>query len=364
MGRDPSLARRHKARRRLDLARRDGNEDDVVARATRSALARACKRDDIVAKSDAVANAASYSKVQEQARDLAAAGEEADTRDAAAYTVIAQNEGRNSVEVQAEAMAVDEEREKFEQHRVENGARLIGNYAGKLGRKTVTVDGPLLLALRKKGVQDQAAYRERGCVPKDYDGTGEEHIALLGKKQCSDLAYYRNRRQRARQGIDKGSLPADVVAEIYEGCQVFEVNPHLEPPPDEKRELYETPEEAFAVATRWREFWDKPRDAVRAAKTARGGVPNVDAHTRNEDLFCVTYKNRHRGKSRYVREPGTGGSWYYDWDAALQLKEDYEKSNKDASWFVSQAEAKEAGKARQAAAGAKGRASQKRKAKP
>ena len=50
-----------------------------------------------------------------------------------------------------------------------------------------------------------------------------------------------------------------------------------------------------------------------------------------------------------MREPGTGGSWYYDWDAALDLKADYEKSDKGASWFVSQAEVKAAGKEAKAA---------------
>ena len=137
----------------------------------------------------------------------------------------------------------------------------------------------------------------------------------------------------------------------------------MRPPPGEERELYETPEEAFAVATRWREFWDKPRDAVRAAKAERGGVPNVEVHRRNDDLFRVEYKNNHRGKSRNVRKPGTGGSWYYDWDAALRLKGDYEKSNKDASWFVSVAEVKAAGKEAKKRAAAISVASRK-KAKP
>ena len=88
---------------------------------------------------------------------------------------------------------------------------------------------------------------------------------------------------------------------------------------------------------------------------------NVHAHKTKDDLFCVKYSNKHKGKSCFVREPGTGGSWYYDWDAALDLKADYEKSNKDASWFVSATEVKAATKASQKASLMKGRASQKRK---
>ena len=138
----------------------------------------------------------------------------------------------------------------------------------------------------------------------------------------------------------------------------------MRPPPGEERELYETPEEAFAVATRWREFWDQERDAVRAAKAERGGVPNVQAHLCIDDLFCVSYRNKHKGKSRNVRKPGTGGSWYYDWDAALKLKKDYEESNKDASWFVSQAEVNAADKEAKKRAAAKSAALSRKKAKP
>ena len=363
--RNPLLERRHRARGRLSLARRDGNEDDVLAHATHAAIGRARAEDDLEGISTAVSNAGSLMDALAAERDDIAAGvPTGGTRDAEAYVLVAQRQGACAVEVQNETNAVDEEREKFEQHRIENGARLSGNIAGKAGRNTMTVDGQTLQVLREKGVQDQAAYRERGCVPKDYDGTESEHIELLDKKQSYDLAYDRSRRRLAWKGIEKGSLPADVKPKIVEGRRLFAVY-GVKCPPDEKCELYyETPEEAFAVATRWREFWDKPRDAVRAAKAERGGVPNVNAHKTKDNLFCVMYCSKHRGKSRFVREPGTGGSWYYDWDAALDLKADYEKSNKDASWFVSAAEVKAAGKESQKASLAKARASRKRKAEP
>jgi len=345
------LKQRDRARRRVDLARRGGNEGNLIAQTTRAALARASKRDDIVAKSNAVANADSYSKVQEQARDLAAAGEEADTRDAAAYTVIAQNTGRNSVEVQAEAMAVDEEREKYEQHIITNPTRYPQPYG-----PPKTISGDERLRLRDERAARQARYEKEG--PVRVEDT-EEHVELLCEHRAKHLAQSRRERLLVRRGTTV-TLP-DVFSTFNDGKQVFRVAYDVEAPPDEERTLWATQEEAHNQATRWREILGRPRQALRAAKAARGGVLNVQVHSNDDDLFCVKYKNKYRGKSRYVREPGTGGSYYYDWDAALQLKADYEKSNKDASWFVSAAEVRAVGKANQEAGRAKGRASQKRK---
>ena len=187
-------------------------------------------------------------------------------------------------------------------------------------------------------------------------------MELLGKMQAKHLADGRKRESLARQGIDSATLLPDVVpVHRVDLGQLFRVDYGVEAPPDEERTLWPTQEEAHDQATRWREILGRPRHAVRAAKAARGGVLNVQVHSNDDDLFCVQYKNKYRGKSRYVREPGTGGSYYYDWDAALQLKADYEKSNKDASWFVSAAEVRAVGKANQEAGRAKGRASQKRK---
>ena len=363
MGANKLKARRRQSRRKLREAERRG-DDDALQRAQNTALARACAAGDETKMKNAMDCARATHAIERVAQEAEAKGVDVSGKklNALADVLSACETGQGPADVQDETEKVDEEREKFEQHRVENGAVLRGKYAGKLGRKTVTVDGPLLLALRKKGVQDQAAYRERGYVPKDYDGTEEEHRVEFGKKQASQLAYMRGLRRLAREGIDSATLLPDVVP-VYrvDLGQLFAVNSHLEPPPDEKRELYETPDEAFAVATRWRKYWKKERNAQRAAKAARGGVLNVHAHKTKDDLFCVKYSNKHKGKSCFVREPGTGGSWYYDWDAALDLKADYEKSNKDASWFVSATEVKAATKASQKASLMKGRASQKRK---
>ena len=363
--RHPLLERRHRARGRLSLARRDGNEDDVLARATHAAIGRARAEDDLERMSTAVSNAGSLMDAMAAERDDIAAGvPTSGTLDAEAYVLAAQRQGECAVEVQNKTVAVDEEREKYERHRVENGARLRGTLGGlkPYGQKSVKVDGPTLLVLRDENVAKKAIAKARGPV---FAQTTDEHEKLFGKQQSSDLAYKRNLRRRARQGIDT-ALPADVVSEFRaDRGQLYGVQYNgLEPPPGEERELYETPEEAHAVATRWRKYWDTPRDAMRAAKVARGGVLNVAAHTRNEDLFCVKYSNKHRRKSRFVREPGTGGSWYYDWDAALKLKKDYEESNKDASWFVSQAEVNAADKEAKKRAAAKSAALSRKKAKP
>merc|ERR1719421_795357 len=227
----------------------------------------------------------------------------------------------------------------------------------------MTVDGPTLQVLREEWRVGGQEYRDRGMVPKYDDGTAETQDRKVRAEGEKRLDRDRKKSAAAFKGVDRSALPADVVPKFRAGRgQLYGVQYNgLEPPPGEERELYETPQEAHAVATRWREFWDRERDPQKAAKERRGGVQNVDAHRRDDDLFCVRYLNKHKGKSRFVREPGTGGSWYYDWDAALDLKADYEKSNKDASWFVSATEVKAAGKANQVAAGAKGRASQKRK---
>ena len=358
MGRQPLLLRRHRASRRLDLAKRDGNEDDVLGRETHAAIERARAEDDLEGISIAAANMGSLmDALTEERNDVAAGVPTGGMGDAEAYVLAAQRQGACAVEVQDATAAVDEEREKYDEQILSRTSLRSAKKLGQFRR----VSGATRQRLRDEDAAYKARYAEEG--PVRVEDT-EEHIVEFGKKQANNLAYSRNRRDRARQGIDRAALPADVVIEFRDGGQLYGVQYNgLEPPPGEKRELYETPEEAFAVATRWREFWDKPRDAVRAAKAERGGVPNVNAHKTKDNLFCVMYCSKHRGKSRFVREPGTGGSWYYDWDAALQLKADYEKSHKGASWFVSAAEVKAADKEAKKRAAAKGAASRK-KAKP
>lgn len=338
--------------------------DDVLARETHAAIERARDDGDLLRQSTAVSNMGSLmDALTEERNDVAAGVPTGGTNDAEAYVLVAQRQGECAVEVQNKTVAVDEARAAHERHRVENGARLRGTYGGlkPYGQQSVTVDGPTLLALRDEDAARKARFAAEGPV---FAQNTDEHEKLFGKEQAKRLGYQRKMVSRAREGIDSATLLADVVPVFrVDHGQLFRVDYGVPTPPDEERTLWATQEEAHDQATRWREFWDQERDAVRAAKAARGGVPNVDAHRRNDDLFCVTYGHKHRGKSRFVREPGTGGSWYYDWDAALQLKKDYEKSNKDASWFVSAAEVKAADKEAKKRAAAKGAASRK-KAKP
>ena len=354
------LARRKRNKLLLRVYDLRGERYNFVEKKKDRAIDRASKRGDERAMSNAVVSTRGVYNVAKLARNLKASGQVVDVDEialtATADCLTAMETGKHPIDVEEETSQEIERREKYDKKILLQGTRRFTKRYGGGQRKRVS--GLELLRLRDESAAYKKRYAEEGPVRvEDKD----EHEKLFAKMQANGLAYKRKLRDRARQGIDKGSLPPDVRPEIYEGCRVFIVCHRVIAPPDEERLHYETPEEAFEVATRWREFWDTPRDAVRAAKARRGGVTNVQVHPKNEDLFSVCYCNRHRYKSRFVREPGTGGSWYYDLDAALQLKEDYEKSNKDASWFVSQAEAKAAGKARQAAAGAKGRASQKRK---
>ena len=355
MGRQPLLLRRHRASRRLDLAKRDGNEDDVLGRETHAAIERARDDGDLLRQSTAVSNMGSLMDALAAERDDIAAGvPTGGTLDAEAYVLVAQRQGACAVAVQDATVAVDEARAAYEQHILANPTR----YAQKYGPPKM-ITGDERLTLRAQGAARQARYKEQG--PVRVEDTNE-HMELLGKMQAKHLARGRKRESLARQGIDSATLLPDVVpVHRVDLGQLFRVDYHVEAPPDEERTLWPTQEEAHDQATRWREILGRPRHAVRAAKAARGGVLNVQVHSNDDDLFCVQYKNKYRGKSRYVREPGTGGSYYYDWDAALQLKADYEKSNKDASWFVSAAEVRAVGKANQEAGRAKGRASQKRK---
>ena len=358
MGRQPLLLRRHRASRRLDLAKRDGNEDDVLGRETHAAIERARDDGDLLRQSTAVSNMGSLMDALAAERDDIAAGvPTGGTLDAEAYVLVAQRQGACAIAVQDATVAVDEARAAYEQHILANPTR----YAQKYGPPKM-ISGEERLTLRAQGAARQARYKEQG--PVRVEDTNE-HMELLGEMQAKHLARGRKRESLARQGIDSATLLPDVVpVHRVDLGQLFRVDYHVEAPPDEERTLWPTQEEAHDQATRWREFWGQERNARAAAKARRGGVPNVQAHSSQDDLFCVKYGNKHGKKSSYVREPGTGGSWYYDWDAALDLKADYEKSDKGASWFVSQAEVKAAGKEAKAAGRAKARASRKRKAKP
>ena len=361
MGANKLKARRRKSKMKLRTAEKRG-DDDALQRAQNDALARACAAGDETKMKNAMDCARATHAIERVAQEAEAKGVDVGGKklNALADVLSACETGQGPADVQDETEKVDEEREKFEKHRIENGAQVTGGYAGK-STKTTTVDGPTLLALRDEDAARKARFAAEGPV---FAQNTDEHEKLFGKEQAKRLGYQRKMVSRAREGIDSATLLADVVPVFrVDHGQLFRVDYGVPTPPDEERTLWATQEEAHDQATRWREFWDQERDAVRAAKAARGGVPNVDAHRRNDDLFCVTYGHKHRGKSRFVREPGTGGSWYYDWDAALQLKKDYEKSNKDASWFVSAAEVKAADKEAKKRAAAKGAASRK-KAKP
>ena len=359
-----AVSRKKRARTRSkDALRRaeQRGEDDALKKAQNDALARACEKGDETKKKHAMSCAIATYAIENVARDAEAKGVDVGGKklDALADVLSACRTGECPAEVQDETEAEYENGRAYEAKILLQGTLRAAKQLGKFRR----VSGDELLRLRVEDDARRARRAEQGPV---RVGDTDEHMQLLGKKQANDLAYKRKLRDRARQGIDRSALPADVVIEPRaDGGQLYGVQYNgLEPPPGEERELYETAEEAHAVATRWRKYWDTPRDAMRAAKVARGGVLNVAAHTRNEDLFCVKYSNKHRRKSRFVREPGTGGSWYYDWDAALKLKKDYEESNKDASWFVSQAEVNAADKEAKKRAAAKSAALSRKKAKP
>ena len=124
MGRHPLLKTRRRAQVRLHLARRDGNEEHVLARETHAAIDRARAEDDLERMSTAVSNTGSLMDALAAERDDIAAGvPTSGTLDAEAYVLAAQRQGECAVEVQNKTVAVDEEREKYERHRVENGAR-------------------------------------------------------------------------------------------------------------------------------------------------------------------------------------------------------------------------------------------------
>ena len=74
MGRQPLLLRRHRASRRLDLAKRDGNEDDVLGRETHAAIERARDDGDLLRQSTAVSNMGSLMDALAAERDDIAAG--------------------------------------------------------------------------------------------------------------------------------------------------------------------------------------------------------------------------------------------------------------------------------------------------
>ena len=353
------LARRKRNKLLLRVYDLRGERYNFVEKKKDRAIDRASKRGDERAMSNAVVSTRGVYNVAKLARNLKASGQVVDVDEialtATADCLTAMETGKHPIDVEEETSQEIERREKYDKKILLQGTRRFTKRYGGGQRKRVS--GLELLRLRDESAAYKKRYAEEGPVRvEDKD----EHEKLFAKMQANGLAYKRKLRDRARQGIDKGSLPPDVRPEIYEGCQVFVVASRVIAPPDEERLHYETPEEAFEVATRWREFWDTPRDAVRAAKAKRGGVPNVEVHRRNDDLFRVEYKNNHRGKSRNVRKPGTGGSWYYDWDAALRLKADYEKSNKGASWFVSQAEVKKADKEAKKRAAAKSNAPRKK----
>ena len=362
--RHPLLERRHRARGRLSLARRDGNEDDVLARATHAAIGRARAEDDLERMSTAVSNAGSLMDALAAERDDIAAGvATGGTGDAEAYVYVAQRRGACAVEVQDATVAVDKSREEFEKHRVENGAQLIGTYAGKT-TKTMTVDGPTLQVLREQWRVQSEEYRDRGYVPKDDDGTAETQNRKVRARRETKLAYVRKRNSRARKGIDRATLLADVVP-VYRADrgQLFAVDSNVEAPPGEERTLWATQEEAHNQATRWRKILGRPWHAVRAAKEASGGAKDVFPVCAGSDLYNV--KVTASRKLRSVRLPGTS-SWEYDRDTAVKIRDAFYEARKakiDKDWYVPKGMMKKATKAKRQANAAKTNASRK-KAKP
>ena len=350
-------ARRRQSKDKLMKAEKRGN-DDALKQAQNAALARACEKGDETKKKHAMDCARATYAIERVARDAEAKGVDVGGKklDALADVLSACRTGECPAEVQDETEAEYENGRAYEAKILLQGTLRAAKQLGKFRR----VSGDELLRLRVEDDARRARRAEQGPV---RVGDTDEHMALLGKKQANDLAYKRKLRDRARQGIDRSALPSDVVADVRGDIIVYVVDWHLQAPSGEERTLWPTPEEAHAQATRWRKILGRPWHAERAAKAARGGVPNVLVNPCIDDLFSVQYKTKHTRKSRYVRKPGTGGSWYYDWDAALQLKEDYEKSNKGASWFVSAAEVKAAEKEGKKRSGRK-RAGSRKKPKP
>ena len=348
--------RRHRASRRLDLAKRDGNEDDVLGRETHAAIERARDDGDLLRQSTAVSNMGSLmDALTEERNDVAAGVPTGGMGDAEAYVLAAQRQGACAVEVQDATAAVDEEREKYDEQILSRTSLRSAKKLGQFRR----VSGATRQRLRDEDAAYKARYAEEG--PVRVEDT-EEHIVEFGKKQANNLAYSRNRRDRARQGIDRAALPADVVIEFRaDGGQLYGVQYNgLEPPPGEKRELYETPEEAHAVATRWRKYWDTPRDAVRAAKAARGDAKDVHPVCAGSSRCNV--KVAFKKKLCCVRLPGTS-SWDYDRETAVKIRDAFYEARKakiDKDWYVPQDMINKAKKAKRKAAGA-GAASRKKK---
>ena len=94
MGRHFLLRARSRARQRLRLARRDGNEDDVLGRETHAAIERARDDGDLLRQSTAVSNMGSLMDALAAERDDIAAGvPTGGTLDAEAYVLVAQRQG-------------------------------------------------------------------------------------------------------------------------------------------------------------------------------------------------------------------------------------------------------------------------------
>ena len=335
-------------------------EDDALKKAQNDALSRACAAGDETKKKNAMSCAIATYAIENVARNAEAKGVDVGGKklDALADVLSACRTGECPAEVQDETEAEYENGRAYEAKILLQGTLRAAKQLGKFRR----VSGDELLRLRVEDDARRARRAEQGPV---RVGDTDEHMALLGKKQANDLAYKRKLRDRARQGIDRSALPADVVIEPRADCgQLYGVQYNgLEPPPGEERELYETPDEAFAVATRWRKYWDKPRDALRAAKKASGGAKDVFRVCAGSDRYNVkvTYKR----ELRFVREPGTV-AWEFDKDAAKDVRDDFYEARKaklDKPWYVPKGEIKKAAKAKRQANAAKTNASRK-KAKP
>ena len=356
-----AVSRKKRARTRSkDALRRaeQRGEDDALKKAQNDALARACEKGDETKKKHAMSCAIATYAIENVARDAEAKGVDVGGKklDALADVLSACRTGECPAEVQDETEAEYENGRAYEAKILLQGTLRAAKQLGKFRR----VSGDELLRLRVEDDARRARRAEQGPV---RVGDTDEHMALLGKKQANDLAYKRKLRDRARQGIDRSALPADVVIEPRaDGGQLYGVQYNgLEPPPGEERELYETPEEAHAVATRWRKYWDTPRDAVRAAKAASGGAKDVHAVCAGSDVYNV--KVSVRCQLRTVRLPRTS-SWEYDRDTAVKIRDAFyeareAKTEKD--WYVPQGMINKAKKAKRKARDAKSAAARKKK---
>ena len=183
-------------------------DDDALQRAQNDALARACAAGDETKTKNAMDCARATHAIQRVAQEAEAKGVDVGGKklNALADVLSACRTGESPADIQDATEAEYENGRAYEAQILDKGTLYSTKQLGKFRR----VSGDELLRLRVEDDARRAKRKEDGPVRvEDKD----EHVTLFGEKQASQLAYKRKLRDRARQGIDRAALPADVVIE-------------------------------------------------------------------------------------------------------------------------------------------------------